>query len=170
MPVVLVRGVMWGDRYVEFSGNMTFTDEKNKISCDVALNPDALGFFKGLFAKAKSHSDTFRGEIFQETPTGKVSHGLVTGSWLGYLDVNKVRYWDIRDAPKADRVVPNDHVLPSDSVLREDSRYLRVGDFTRAQEYKTMGEESQRYDRKLRQKAMEERKKQEKALKKKHGK
>ncbi len=35
LPAVNVCGVLWGDRIIEYDGNMTFRDDKNKILCEV---------------------------------------------------------------------------------------------------------------------------------------
>jgi hypothetical protein len=163
-PVIMIRGIMFGERYIEFGSTMTFVDEKNNLSCDLVLNPDGLGFFKGLFSKAKSPSDTVRGQILlrpadaTEKDKGTVL-GEITGSWLGYLDIDGVRYWDIRDTPLASQPIPTAEPLMSDSRFRDDLRYLLEGNTELAQEYKTMLEEAQRYDRKLRTKVAELRKK-----------
>ena len=69
------------------------------------------------------------------------------------------RYWDVRDAPLTSKPLAVAQPLPSDSRFRDDSSYLAQGNYELAHEYKTMLEESQRYDRKLRQKAAEARKK-----------
>lgn len=159
-PVILIRGIMFGDRYVEFGDKMTFVDEANKLRCELVLNPDAIGFFKGLFSKPKTLSDTVRGQICRVNGDGSFEPlADVNGSWLGYLDIGNTRYWDVRDAPLASRPIPADNPLPSDSRFRDDSNYLGQRNYELAQEYKTMLEESQRYDRKLRQKAADARKK-----------
>ena len=32
---ILIRGIMFGDRYVEFGDKMTFVDEANALSCEL---------------------------------------------------------------------------------------------------------------------------------------
>lgn len=57
----------------------------------------------------------------------------VYGNYMGFCDINGVRYWDIRDVANYDVVpVPLDQALPSDSRLRIDSKALLEGDIEQA--------------------------------------
>jgi len=52
LPEILVRGVMVGERILDYEGLMKFRDKKNKLGCDIRINPDANNWF---FAKKQSH-------------------------------------------------------------------------------------------------------------------
>lgn len=74
---------------------------------------------------------------------------------MGYLDFDKVRYWDMRDVenlhrqPLAEDIDPNS--LPSDATRRTDRIFLAERPVEEAQEEKERLENLQRHDRKLRE-------------------
>jgi len=159
LPDILIKGLMWGDRIMELSGNMTFTDEKNNLECEIIFNPGALGLIKSIFSKAKDSADSFKGNIIRIQPN--VSSGgkkksssevicAVEGSWLSHIDIDGKRLWDITMVP--DGVCPHPSPLPSDSRFRSDLVALRAGDVEKAKECKNVLEERQRYEKKLRTK------------------
>lgn len=45
----------------------------------------------------------------------------VDGSWVGFVDFDKVRYWDVRTTEKMTMSKPKD-LLPSDSTFRLDRK------------------------------------------------
>jgi hypothetical protein len=61
--------------------------------------------------------------------------GDIIGSWLGYLDIDDVRYWDVREAVLSPTPAPSAAPLPSDSRHRDDLRYLLEDNAQLAQEY-----------------------------------
>lgn len=71
--------------------------------------------------------------------TQKISH--MEGTWLGGIDFDDVRYWDIQKlglAQKVDAVpLPDGEALLSDSRYREDLRFLRENDLDKSSEYVT---------------------------------
>ena len=72
------------------------------------------------------------------------------GTWIGYLEFDGVRYWDIRHIKPANiDFIPN---LPSDSEVRKDLKLLRDGLVDEAQVAKENIEDLQRHDRKMREK------------------
>lgn len=74
----------------------------------------------------------------------------VFGSWIGYLDFDGVRYWDVRQIkPATIDYKPN---LPSDSGNRKDLQFLKSGLVDEAQVAKEEIENLQRHDRKMREK------------------
>ena len=56
---------------------------------------------------------------------------------MGYIDIDSVRYWDIRDDEQFQKHYKPDILdpkpLPSDSTSREDRRYLIEVDYESAQ-------------------------------------
>ena len=94
-------------------GKQTFDDEANGLT----------GFIKyGAYAMKKQ--DFIWGEIFKNGK--KVC--TIEGNYMGYMDFDKVRYWDLRDEAefpkhfKPDESIPN--ALPSDSSNRDDRNLL----------------------------------------------
>lgn len=91
-------------------------------------------------------SDFLEGEIIGHH--GEVL-SKVTGTYAGYLDFDRIRYWDARQTkgfPIHFRTL-----LPSDSEARTDLLFLRLGDMDAAQQAKEDIENLQRTDRKLRE-------------------
>ncbi|EKX40994.1 hypothetical protein GUITHDRAFT_96169 [Guillardia theta CCMP2712] len=136
------NNVYWGDVIQEVLGGYTFLDTKNSISCTIELNP-----CKGL------PSDTFIGSINRLDAQGEIINSIcnVEGSFLGFLDFNGHRYWDISSNTGRDPVFdPLEKCLPSDSRFREDRNALVNGEVERAQVEKVRIEERQRRERRLR--------------------
>lgn len=154
LPEILIKGLMWGDRVMELSGNMVFTDEKNDLECEVVFNPSALGLIKSIFSKSKDSADSFKGSICRIQPnvsSKKKAEGAictVEGSWLSHLDIDGKRLWEITTVPDGVCLHPN--ALPSDSRFRSDLVALRAGDVEKAKECKVVLEERQRLEKKLR--------------------
>jgi len=156
LPDILIKGVMWGDRVTELSGSIIFSDNKNGIEAEVFFNPEAQGFIRSLFSKAKESADTVRGEIYRPSASGvqrKKGDNTISnieGSWLSHLDFDGTRLWDLK--MPADGVIPEPNPLPSDSRNRADLKALNEGDMERAKDSKVALEERQRFEKKLRQK------------------
>lgn len=74
----------------------------------------------------------------------------LTGTYLGYLEFDRVRYWDVRESHPFS--IKYTQVLASDSECRKDIVTLRSGDINAAQQAKEELENLQRFDRKLRAK------------------
>jgi hypothetical protein len=72
---------------------------------------------------------------------------------MGYMDFNKVRYFDTREAQVVyyPPIPKGIKAIPSDSSKRVDSITLASGEMVDAQKRKEELEESQRHDRKLRE-------------------
>jgi hypothetical protein len=156
LPILHIKGIMWGDRVHEYSGTLAFRDVKNRLACDVAFNPDALGLVKSFFSRSKPMSDTLRGDVYRlpkqtdGASSGKARKVLSTleGCWLSHIDFSGDRYWEISMVPHA--LIPHPDPLPSDSRFREDLMALVDCDFERTKEYKQLLEEKQRHEERLR--------------------
>jgi len=133
--------------------------KKNKLTCDLILNAEELGFIKGLFQKQKQTVDYVRGEIVRLGKKEKKKDtqilSLVEGYYLSHLDFDGKRYWDTDMLPHVLR--PIEDPLPSDSHNREDLNAVLENDFVRGKECKLMLEDKQRHDAKLRQKGKQHR-------------
>ena len=78
----------------------------------------------------------------------------IYGNYMGFVDFDGKRYWDIREAEKVwFPIVYPTTTLQSDSTKRLDSVTLRTGNGPAAQEKKELLEAIQRNDRKLREEA-----------------
>ena len=159
-PHISIRGLIYGDRIIEFEKEAIFEDVTNGLTGVIYFNPDAtglLGSIGGWFSsKKKIPSDYFRGGIYTgpidpENPAlNRVAE--VSGTWLGWLDFDDGdRYWDIRDPHlKPFRPLPVPYPLPSDCRYRLDIVNLKEGNSDGAQAAKHELEEAQRADAKLR--------------------
>mmetsp|Transcript_8977 Transcript_8977/g.17346 ORF Transcript_8977/g.17346 Transcript_8977/m.17346 type:complete len:222 (+) Transcript_8977:677-1342(+) len=120
----------------EVMGTVVFIDEANNL--EVIVN---IGGVKG------KPSDYVEGLMISNR-TQLVSK--LSGTYLGWLDFDGSRYWDVRFVPSFDIMFePN---LPSDSELRSDLCALREGRVEEAQVFKEKLEAEQRYDRAVRSK------------------
>jgi len=151
LPVLNIKGVLWGERGMEFSGALNFKDEKNHLACDLNFNPEAHGLIKSLFSKSKGGADYVKGDLYHSNEKDKKKNIVcsVDGSWLSSLDFGKERYWDA-DTMAPHLIHPCENPLPSDSRIREDLVALAEEDIERGKECKLMLEERQRYDARLR--------------------
>lgn len=128
-------GTFFGTLRHECIGVYTFTDHTYGYTCSIKV---------GLKGKP---SDYLEGNLCDKT--GKVI-SKAFGTWIGYLDFDGVRYWDVRQIkPATISYYPN---LPSDSEIREDLKLLREGLVDEAQIAKEKIENLQRDDRKFREK------------------
>ena len=133
---------------------MDFTDETNGITAYYEIGNGGV---------KSNPKDYLKGEIVRTASGEKLSQ--IFGTYMGYLDIDGERRWDIRkqvnylprDLNKAELATsPNGKmplVLPSDTTYRLDSLTLEEGDVEAAQLRKNEMEEAQRHDRKLREAA-----------------
>ena len=130
---------LWGTLIHLITGDCEFTDEANGITASYSIG-GAKGYGK----------DYFVGEIKQH---GKVVSKLF-GTYMGYIEFDGVRYWDIRKA-RAFGLIEDDYnlALESDWRKRIDSVEMRNKDVDQAQINKDALENRQRADRKLREAA-----------------
>jgi len=155
LPVLNIKGIIWGERGMEFSGNLSFKDEKNHLGCDLVFNPETTGIIKSLFHKKdkdhKTGADIVRGDLYHTNEKDKKRNVVcsVEGSWLSHLDFGKDRYWDM-ETMLPHLIHASEDPIPSDSRLRADLIALSEDDIARGKECKQMLEERQRYDNKLR--------------------
>lgn len=160
LPHVMVHGVLWGDRIIEYEGQAQFRDAANQLTCELTVPPPSGGLFSGWFSK-KLPSDYFVGELAQ---AGK-RLARVEGTWLGAIEFDGRRYWSVTDKFVPAEPVPEAEsgagggplVLPSDARFREDVRLLKAGKAKEAAEAKVRLEELQRRDARLRREAAQKR-------------
>jgi len=81
----LLFNIFMGNMGHQLTGKITFTDEVNEI----------VGFYEPGKYRLKTQ-DWVCGDI--KVKGKKVSD--ITGNYMGFIDFNKVRYWDIREMDK----------------------------------------------------------------------
>ena len=132
-PEELFSGTFFGTMRHESLGTMQASDNEGH-TCLISI-----GKIKG------KPSDYLEGQIRKEG-SGTVS--MLTGTYLGYLEFDGVRYWDERTVNPFS--IKYTQTLDSDSESRKDIKALRTGDINYAQQAKEELEDLQRLDRKLR--------------------
>jgi len=50
-PPLYLRGLMWGERVMDYYGTMSFHDEANDIHVTITFNPDQRYFLTSFFLK-----------------------------------------------------------------------------------------------------------------------
>ncbi len=117
-------------------GTLKYEDKQNDIVASITFG-----------TVPKKPQDFFTGEIKKR---GKTVNRIY-GTYLGFLEFDGRRYWDIRDAEMFPIMKP-EAILPSDARHRPDLCTLLTGDVEAAQARKEELEEAQRKDAKLREK------------------
>lgn len=148
LPEVWVRGIMWGERLIEYDGLIEFVDKKNQLSAQIKINPET-GSWWGW--KKKLPTDYLEGGIFKHTNNNqKQQISRIEGTWLGCIVIDGVKLWSINgDTPKY-KAIPVENPLPSDCRFRNDIIFLRENDLEKAAHWKHQLEELQRRDARLR--------------------
>ncbi|EIE27493.1 hypothetical protein COCSUDRAFT_21423 [Coccomyxa subellipsoidea C-169] len=155
LPSLLLRGILWGERSLKYSGTITFRDDLNDVECDITIDGGSKqGFLSSLWRgkKVQKNLDQLHGSLRK----GGADVDTVHGSWLTSVEWQRggpggksLRVWDVArnpvQAPK-----PIIEPLPSDCRFREDLQSLQKGDRDKAQEWKSRLEHVQRTDQALR--------------------
>jgi hypothetical protein len=159
LPEVWIRGIVTGERVVEYDGVIKMRDDYNKIGCDVLINPPqeaAASWVWGWGAKKAIPTDYLGGSVFKWTgndPEDKASRkdiSKVEGSWLGCIEFDQKIYWDWQLGLPKFSPLPVEKPLPSDCRFREDLIFLKKGDLEGATKWKAELENKQRHEKKLR--------------------
>lgn len=140
-----VSNVFWGDMRHELFNTQTFIDNTNNMRATVHYGPPG---------RVGLPSDYFEGVLEKFDPANPDKEGQVisniSGSWVGFCDFDKVRYWDINACTKLSMAAPV-NLLKSDSRNRPDRVALAAKNISLAQAEKIRLEEAQRRERKLRE-------------------
>jgi len=148
---VWARGIMFGDRVVEYDGEMFFRDKVNNLIGKLKINPEVASWFG--WGKKKLPSDYIKGGIYHMDADGnETGENLceVNGTWLGCLEFDGLPYWSFELQMPKSLPVAVDIPLPSDCRFREDVIFLKAEDIPSAAEWKHNLEEKQRRDARLR--------------------
>lgn len=185
-PKITIGGVIFGQRYVVFSGHMKFEDRENGLKSVVKMNKssrDSKGkrvhdFYGEIFKfdYSQVQNEPFYEEVRPKYPYPKDKSKVVskiTGSWLEQISFDDQCYWNIKEG-QAPQIYPSKEVIPSDCRYREDKGWLKLSwdnkEYEKlyeeyAQNWKLALEAQQRYERGLRA-AEKEKEKHEEAKKK----
>jgi len=148
---------------IEYDGWLKLRDEKNKIGCDVLINPPQERSYWGWGPK-KNPSDYFVGTLYRvqgdnwDDEASREVISKVDGSWLGCVQFDGKNYWDWQSNLPRSVPTPVDDPLPSDCRFREDVIYLAKGDIDSANQWKGKLEVKQRKEAKLRKEGKEKKK------------
>jgi len=158
LPEISVKGILFGNRIMEYLGEIWFKDVTHNLMAIIKIPPASEGYFS-WWGSGSVPSDYLKGEIFKYTddndgesfkPKGEKALSQIAGSWLGCVDFDGKTYWSINDGIKVHKVEQVDHPLPSDSRFRQDLVALKQGKMDDAASSKTILENNQRSDAKLR--------------------
>ena len=147
------KNTIFGTLAHQFRGTVTYMDEKNGIYAELKLGgvkKKPKDFFSGIIKMRAANNPDKWVEVTQ-----------IYGTYLGFIEFDGVRYWDLREnnpvavngvpyGEDADSTPTANLVLPSDSRLRQDSMALRAENVEAAQENKNAMEARQRADAALR--------------------
>ena len=162
-PEVLISGIMVGTRLFKFQGDLVFEDKVNKLYGHIRLNPNAKGFFSGIFSKSNQREDSFKGfitnnkellkNVKDSTYKSKDILSICEGNWIEHMIFDGKDYWDIELYSLTPVIIRSNHLLPSDSSLRPDVDALKKGNAIESQKLKEQLENSAKQDQKLRDSA-----------------
>jgi len=151
LPKVFFRGLVKGDRVIEYEGTIRFEDKKNDLVCDLTFNPpdeqpQKSGWMSGMFSSKPKRppSDYVKGVIVGK---GGKQVSKVEGTWMGSLEFDGKKYWNYKDKHTLYKPTPVEDPLPSDSRFRQDLSELEKGDIDSAQEWKNKLEAKQRREK-----------------------
>lgn len=170
-PLFIINGTAMGQRCFNFFSKAIAYEKENNYLCEILFNVNEVSGLKGLFQRKDYFLDEIGGAIYKVKPdviaryeNSKKPYKLelnheqdvvetiskIKGEWTSNIQFDGNRYWDIeRDRPFVTEYEQN--CLPSDSNFRDDVLYLRMGNKEESQSKKNEGENSQRYEKKLRE-------------------
>eukprot|EP01089_Gocevia_fonbrunei_P013473 TRINITY_DN3463_c0_g1_i1.p1 TRINITY_DN3463_c0_g1~~TRINITY_DN3463_c0_g1_i1.p1 ORF type:complete len:406 (-),score=109.39 TRINITY_DN3463_c0_g1_i1:15-1232(-) len=151
LPIAYVKGVLYGDRIIEYEGVMNFVDKKNNLTCDLTFNPKPEGGSSWNPFKGKEHpSDYLKGDIIRTKGSKQEVVSKVEGTWMGCVEFDGKKYWDFTEQYEPYKPIRPDDPLPSDCRYRQDLDELLKGNIDSAQEWKVKLENKQRKEKALR--------------------
>jgi len=155
LPQVVLQGVLWGERVMNYEGTINFIDEKNGIGAVIYIPPpqDPISWAAWWGGATKLPTDYLGGQVYKlkgnpHTKGDTISN--LVGSWLGRIEFDGKIYWSIKANLKKNIPIAAKNPLPSDARYREDLSNLKDGNMDKAHEWKSTLENRQRRDAKLR--------------------
>ena len=173
IPYANIGGTSFGQRTFNYEGKAFAYEPNHVLACEMTFNPDKKGLVGGLFSKQQNPSDYFSGSIYQvnkkcidKMKSAKVLNKFdginikedvvkeickISGIWHKYFEFDGVKYWEFGKTD-AYELEYERNPLPSDAIYREDIISWKSEDVQKSQCIKEKIENSQRDDRKLREK------------------
>lgn len=159
-------------RSFNLHGVLIVEDEKGGFYSEIVYNPDKKSGLGSMISKQKTPMDYMEGVITnhrcnyeKERGSKKVKSynllGKITGRWTQEMKIDDKLYWK-RDEEPLFRLQYATNPLESDATNRLDLITLKEKKVEEAGKMKELGEQQQRYDRKLREKAAEKARKKSK--------
>lgn len=150
-PTIAVTGLLSGDRIVKVKNRLVIKDEKNGIAAVVDVNPKE-NKAKGI---VKPRQTTLYGGVCKLDSDMKKLQELsvvISGDYCDSIKIDDEVVWNIAtDTIKRPmKEISDDELLLSDCRFRIDRAYLIQGDMEKADMAKTIIEECQRHDYKIR--------------------
>ncbi|KAH0791260.1 Oxysterol binding protein [Histomonas meleagridis] len=153
-PIIAVTGLLQGDRVVKVSGAVEIADTTHNLVAVVDVNPSPSKH-NGII---KSRPTTVYGGVMPIVPGSKKAkkkaqfNPVIKGDYCDKLFINDELAWDIQKdiVNRPSKQVNDDELLLSDCRYRIDRGTLIQGDMDLADHAKTLIEECQRHDYKLR--------------------
>jgi len=118
--------MLWGDRYLNIDGNMTFVDEDNMLKAVIFFQIKGFDRYKGILYRYKLGVPPLKKEPKSAKDLKDIDEIIcdIDGSWIKNLVIGGKEYWDInKTEPKRPFPLPNP--LPSDVRYREDLLWLK---------------------------------------------
>lgn len=151
-PTIAVTGLLAGDRIVKVKNRLEIKDVKNNLLATVDVNP------KENKAKniIKPKQTTIYGGVGELTDDKKKRHEyslIIHGDYCDSISIDDAIVWNIatNTIKRPLKEIPPEELLLSDCRYRIDRAYLIKGDMDKADEAKTIIEECQRHDYKIRE-------------------
>ena len=169
-PVCNLSGFMFGKKTFRVTNKLVVVDFQSQYYIEIDFSNES-----SFWSKDKKTKDAFGSDIWKVKPAflERIKKDMyknsefetkfkpkddaiekldaVHGSWITHFNIGDKQYWNSNfDAPMCLKKLNN--CLPSDSTYRMDILHLNLGDEKTAQKYKEENEETQRKDKKLRQK------------------
>jgi len=158
-PQVEIEGITFGKRTFKYSGKIIIEDTVNDLYGAICINPVKKGFFATLFGGNDHRVDYIKGFITKEKraledvesvvfkESGHV--GVCEGYWIEKLCFDGKVVWEVGGVQSEVIKRPKNKML-SDSALRLDVQALKRGDEKEAQRIRSLLNNVQKKDKKLR--------------------
>jgi hypothetical protein len=162
-PQVEIEGISFGKRSFKYTGKIVIEDTVNDLYGVICVNPIKKGFFANLFGSNDHRADYIKGFITKERRVLKDAESVVfkevgheavcEGYWIESLSFDGKVVWEI-DRVKSEVIKRPKNKMLSDSSLRLDVQALKRGDNKEAQRIRSLLNNAQKEDKKLRRKSI----------------
>eukprot|EP00347_Sterkiella_histriomuscorum_P010009 403339035 len=166
-PVTKLGGMLWGDRVLNIEGHMVFEDKQNELKAVVIFHHHRYDKFIGQIYHKDVNVKPSKKDPSKLSDLKDVAKVIceINGSIFENLTIGGQEYWNI-DTMEPMKALPIPNALPSDPRYREDLIWLKRDNENYSQIWKTRLEIQQRYERKLRQDANQQKESKSKNKKK----